>query len=74
MITYEQAKAKALKEKKTLDTAYEYKGAYVFYDSRDNKNDYDIDVTVLKSNGNVVGFSDYIISSHDDSKPKKLKF
>lgn len=75
MITYEQAKAKAAKISKGLDTAYEYKGAYVFSNSKLKGNDIeDAEVAILKSNGNRVSFSAYVISSHDTSKPKKLKF
>ena len=74
-MTYEQAKEKALKVAKGLDTAYEYKGAYVFSNSKLKGNDAeDSEVVILKSNGNVVGLSDYIISSHEESSPKKIKF
>ena len=74
-MTYEEAKAKALKLDKNIDKALEYRGAYVFYNSKLTGEDAeDSEIVILKSNGNVVNFGDYVISSHDDSSPKKLKF
>ncbi len=73
MISYEQAKAKALKAKSTVNAALEYKGAYVFYNSN-GKNEMNGEVVILKSNGNVVTMSDYVISSRDNGRPKKLAF
>ena len=73
MITYEQAKAKALKSKKDIDAALEYKGAYVFYNSKAT-NETDNEVVILKKNGNAVTMSEYVIDYKDDSEPKRLKF
>lgn len=72
MVSYEEAKAKAMKINPNINTAREYRGAYVFYNSK-SKGD-DNEVTILKSSGNYVSFSDYAVSAHDESLPKKLKF
>lgn len=74
MITYEQAKAKALKSKSDIDTALEYKGAYVFYNSKEKEGTMNGEVVILKDSGNSVTMSDYFINSKDDSSPKRLKF
>lgn len=74
-MTYAEAKAKALKHKKDIDSALEYKGAYVFYNSKVTGSDTeDNDIVILKSNGNVTNLGDYVTSYHDEEKPKKLKF
>ena len=73
MITYEQAKEKALKVDKDINMAWEYRGAYMFVDSKKVK-EYDAEIVVLKSNGNVTNMGEYVIHMKDDEKPKKLKF
>ena len=72
MYSYEQAKEKALRANKNIDTALEYEGAYVFYNSKSDENDQEI--VILKTNGNVVTMSDYLISSKDNKKPRQIKF
>lgn len=71
-MSYEQAKAKALKANSSVNTAYEMKNAYLFTVSGGKEKD-DNEVVILKSNGNRVSYSDYIITYKDSSK-KKLKF
>ena len=75
MITYEQAKEIATKAKSGIDTALEYKDAYVFYNSKVNKSNMDDnEVVILKSNGKRVSMTEYVVGTKDTSKPKKLKF
>lgn len=70
MITYEEAKAKALKARPKITEVYEYKDAYVFVEGGEK---WDSEIVILKSNGNAVSMSDYAAISTDDSEPKKKK-
>lgn len=72
MVTYEQAKAKALKANSNINKAYEMKNAYLFAVSGGKVED-DNEVVILKSNGNSVTYSDYIIT-YKDSNKKSIKF
>ena len=72
-MTYEEAKNKALKIDKTIDTALEYKGAYVFFNSETAESIENAEIVLLKTNGNRVTMSDYFISSKDEDEPKKLQ-
>ena len=75
MIDYEQAKKKAVVHKKDLDSALEYRDAYVFYSSKARGNAAeDSEVVVLKSDGRVVTMSQYVIGTKDSSRPKHIKF
>lgn len=74
-MTYEQAKDKAVKIYPEVDSALEYKDAYIFYNSkaRGNKQD-DNEVVILKNGGKVISMSEYVMSTKDDTSPKRLKF
>lgn len=74
-MTYEQAKSKAVKIYPEVDSALEYKDAYIFYNSkaRGNKQD-DNEVVILKNGGKVISMSEYVMSTKDDTSPKRLKF
>ena len=75
MITYEQAKAKALKAKKDINAALEYKKAWVFYNKNAKGGDmYDNEIVIMKTSGNAVSFSDYLVDSKDHENPKKITF
>ena len=75
MITYEEAKDKATSARSGLDTALEYKDAYVFYNSKARGGDReDNEVVILKKNGSRVSMSEYVMMSNDESTPKRLKF
>lgn len=75
MITYEEAKAKATKLKTGLDSALEYKKAFVFYNSKATGHaTEDNEIVILKDSGKWVTMADYIMSTSDKDKPKKLKF
>lgn len=75
MITYEQAKEKAVKLKKNLDTTLEYKDAYMFYNSKARGNQQeDNEVIVLKKSGKIVSMTEYIIGTKDNTTPKRIKF
>lgn len=71
MITYEEAKQKALKADKKIDSAYEYNDAYVFVNSKEK---YDNEIVIMKKTGNAVSMSDYAAMSTDTSELKKIKF
>lgn len=73
MVTYEQAKDKATSARSGLDSALEYKDAYVFYNSKAS-NAEDNEVVILKRNGERVSMSEYVMMTQDDSKPKRIKF
>lgn len=75
MITYEQAKKKAVGIRPALDSALEYKDAYLFYNSkaRGTKTD-DNEVIVLKKSGNIISMTEYVMSTSDNSSPKQIKF
>lgn len=72
MITYEQAKERALKAKKDINAAKEYDSAYLFYNS--NVEEDDNEVIILKSNGERVSMTEYIVKVKDSSRPRKIKF
>ena len=72
MVTYEQAKAKALKAKSDVDTAKEYDSAYLFYKKGSVQDDNE--VVVLKSNGEVLSMTEYIVKIKYSSNPRKIKF
>lgn len=74
-ITYDKAKAKALKAYPEVDTALEYNDAYIFYNSkaRGSKTD-DNEVVVLKDSGNIISMSEYVMGTKDTSTPKRHKF
>lgn len=73
MITYEQAKKKALAQDKNLDTVIEYDKAYVFYNSKARGNEAeDNEIVVLKENGNMISYGEYVMTTTDDDKKKKV--
>lgn len=75
MITYEEAKDKATSARSGLDTALEYKDAYVFYNSKARGHETeDNEIVILKKNGSRVSMSEYVMMTQDDSTPKKVKF
>ena len=76
MISYEEAKAKALKEKSGLNAVVEYKGAWAFYNSnaKGRANTEDNEVMIRKSDGKRISMTEYIATTKDSSTPKKIKF
>ena len=75
MVTYEQAKKKALKENSNLDSVVEYKMAYVFSNSKAKGNDMeDNDVVIMKSSGNRISMSELVIELPEGDKAKKRAF
>ena len=61
MITYEQAVKEAKAVDPKMDTYFEYPDAYVFTNSKAEGDEReDNDVVVLKSSGNLTGYSEYI--------------
>lgn len=75
MVTYEQAKKKAVEAYPSVNTVLEYKDAYVFYNSKARGNDReDNEVIVLKDSGKVVSMTEYVIGTKDDAAPKRIKF
>lgn len=75
MVTYEQAKAKALKARNDINAAQEYDSAYLFYNAnaKGDAQD-DNEVIILKSNGERVSMTEYVVKIKDSSKPRKIKF
>lgn len=64
MITYEQAVKKAKEIDSKMDTYFEYPDAYVFTNSKaENEEREDNDLVVLKSSGNITGYSEYIMKT-----------
>ena len=77
MITYEEAKAKALKIDPEVDSALEYQQAYVFYKAADYQKkitEDNMEIVLLKSNGDQTTLFSYFLSVDDEEKPKKLEF
>lgn len=75
MVTYEQAKEKALKARNDINAAKEYDSAYLFYNSKAKGNEEDDnEVLILKSNGERISMTEYIVKIKDSSKPRKIKF
>lgn len=72
MITYEEAKKKAMKARDNLVTAYEYPDAYLFVG---NKDEDDSEILISKKTGQAMSMSDYIATTPGDiPEPKKIKF
>ena len=72
MITYEEAKKKALKARPGITTAYEYPTAYFFVGNEDED---DSEIVILKKDGRAVSMSDFIaIAPGTLPDPKKIKF
>lgn len=72
MITYEEAKKKAMKARDNLATAYEYPDAYLFVSGKEED---DGEVVILKKNGQAMSMSDYIaVVPGNLPEPKKIKF
>lgn len=74
MITYEEAKKKALKVNPNLATAEEYSDAYVFHENDPKQEKMGTDVVILKKDGRAISMSDYAATSVAEDKPKKIKF
>ena len=73
MITFEKAKQKALKDIPNADTVVEYEDAYVFYNAKNHgAGDEDSEVVILKDNGNIVTYSEYIMSTKVNGNNKKV--
>lgn len=75
MITYEEAKKKAMKAKSGLDSAVEYQKAWMFYNSKaTGHNQEDNEIVILKDSGKWISMTEYVMSTKDNDKPKKIKF
>ena len=74
MITYEKAKQKALESIPKADTVIEYDSAYVFYNSKARGNEQDDnEIVILKDNGNIISYTQYIVETNDSENNKKVR-
>lgn len=72
MVSFEEATKIAKSHKKDVNMANIYSDAYVFYNSRAAGNEQeDNDVVVMKEDGSVVSFSDYVMTSNASDKHTK---
>lgn len=69
MISFETAKQIALKENKNINTVEERQSAWVFYDEAEEGDD--AETVVMKKDGTIVTFFEYIINTKDDKKKKR---
>jgi hypothetical protein len=74
MITYEEAKKKATSALTGIDSAAEYKTAYLFYRSNPSNRPENNEVVIDKETGEILTMSQWVLTSDDTSNPKKLKF
>ena len=73
-MTYEQAKEKALKQMPNADTTIEYDSVYVFYNSKAKGNEQDDNEVVIKKvDGEIISYSDYVMSTNDNINNKKVR-
>ena len=74
MIAYEKAKQKALENIPNADTCVEYNSVYIFYNSkaRGDKQE-DNEVVIRKDNGNIISYTEYIMTTNDKESDKKVR-
>lgn len=73
-MTYEQVKEKALKQMPSADTVIEYNSVYVFYNSKAKGNEQDDNEVVIKKvDGDIISYSDYVMSTNDNINNKKVR-
>lgn len=65
---------KALKNIPNVDTCVEYNSAYVFYNSKARGNEQDDnEIVILKDNGNIISYTQYIMETNDSENNKKVR-
>lgn len=75
MITYEEAKKKAIKELKGYEVptvVLEYQDAWYFYNEQDAKDGKeDVGIVIMKKTGEAVPFAFYITETSNTASPTK---
>ena len=75
MITYTDAKAKALFINKRINACKEFNLAYHFYCKNDQKErTLDNDIVILKETGKIINFSTFILDYHPEKNPREIAF
>lgn len=73
MISYEDAKEKALELNGDVNTCFEFNNAYRFLDKNDDSVG-DKSVIILKEDGRALNYVDYIMDYATSNKMKKIEF
>lgn len=73
VITYEEAKAIALKANKRVDTCREFEEAYHFYEKEDDSVG-GFGVVVLKESGRAIQWTTFLLDYNPEKFPKEIKF
>lgn len=72
-MTYEEAKALALKLNDRVNTCREYKKAYHFFDKY-YEGEGGNGVVILKESGRAINFVHFILNYHPETNPKEIEF
>lgn len=73
MISYEDAKKKALELNSDVNACYEFNNAYRFLDKNDDSTG-DKSVIILKEDGRALNYVDYILDYATSNKMKEIGF
>lgn len=73
MISYEDAKKKALELNSDVNACYEFNNAYRFLDKNDDSAG-DKSVIILKEDGRALNYVDYILDYATSNKMKEIEF
>lgn len=72
MLTYEEAKAIALKLSKRVDTCNEYSKAYYFFEDTEEDFDGEPGVVIMKGTGKAKTFVQFITDDDPEKRPLKV--
>lgn len=73
MISYEDAKKKALELNSDVNACYDFNNAYSFLDKNDDSTG-DKSVIILKEDGRALNYVDYILDYATSNKMKEIEF
>lgn len=72
-LTYAEAKKVALGLSKRVNACNEYEKAYHFFEETSDDIDGDAGVVIMKETGRAVSFVQFILNSHPERNPKRIK-
>ena len=74
MITYADAKTKALDLNGRVNACNEYAKAFHFFHKTNEEVDGDAGVVIIKETGRAINFPSFILNYHPERKPKRVEF